>query len=47
MALVEDIITIICIKMMKMNQKKRMNLRMAKRILEIVNEYVVNLMSLI
>ena len=40
LVLVEDIITIVCVKMLKLAQNKRMKLTMARRILEVVEKYV-------
>jgi serine/threonine protein kinase len=45
LALVDDIITIICVKMMKLEQEKRMKLPIAKRIFELLEEYVKSLLD--
>ena len=45
--LVEDIISIICIKMMKFSQEQRMNLSSTKRILDSLETYIKNLLQIL
>jgi hypothetical protein len=45
--LVEDIINIICVKMMKFSQDQRMKLTTTKRILESLETYIRNLLQIV
>jgi hypothetical protein len=44
---VEDIITIICVKTLKFEQEKRLDLYLMHTILEMLEAYVVSLMKLL
>jgi hypothetical protein len=46
-SIVEDIITIICVKTLKFNQKDRMNLTIILEILKILEDYVKKLKNIL
>lgn len=47
LAVIDQIITIICVKMIKLEQKERMNLKMAYALLLELERYVDDLMQII
>lgn len=47
LAVIDDVITVICIKMIKFDQEKRMNLTTALKILHLLEDYVKSVLNLI
>lgn len=47
LGVVDDVITVICIRMIKFDQQKRMNLTVALRILNLLEYYVKSVLSLV
>ncbi len=47
LALVEEIVTIICIKMIKYEQSKRMDLTTAMQILKLLEEYTKEVINIV
>ena len=45
--LIEDIITVLCMKLIKYSQEKRMRLNVVKNVLEVLEEYTSGLMRLV
>lgn len=47
LGVVDDVITVICIRMIKFDQQKRMNLTAALKILNILEDYVKSVLNLV
>ena len=45
--LVEDIITIVCLRLIKYSQEKRMKLQLVRSILDVIDDYLRDILALV